>query len=447
MKKTIFTMAASVLVLSTVLSACGTKSADGTSTPAAGTATPAATKAPVKNVTLSLRHIAIKDSDKKFVARLTDAVKEAEASMPGLHIEVEGMEEQVHRFQKLRAEMSAGNPPQIFYSFGGTDTKDFVKTGNILDLTPILAELGLQDKFNSLDEFTVDGKVYGLPLAGYAEGVFYNKKMFADNGLKVPTTWDEFLKVCETLKSKKITPIALAGKDAWVINMLTNTLWVHSAGIDAIPGVVAGTNKWTDADLADGFKKLEELTKKKYFNDGALAIGYDEQKNKFAKGEAAMSVDGSWSGGWYSDPATSKVAADVGFFTFPNFGGKGDNTLNASFSAGFSFSAKLNDDEKAGVKAFIKAMYDDKQQIRANEEEGWLPSKKLQLTNAKPVTNEILNSFSGKKAFPAFDSIIQAKAREAIESGVQEIIGGKSTADKVAAKVQTAQEAANKEKK
>ncbi|WP_268633699.1 extracellular solute-binding protein [Paenibacillus alginolyticus] len=41
----------------------------------------------------------------------------------------------------------------------------------------------------NLNEFTVDGKIYGLPRAGYVEGVFYNKKMFEDAGVQVPKTW------------------------------------------------------------------------------------------------------------------------------------------------------------------------------------------------------------------------------------------------------------------
>lgn len=456
MKRSFFTLTAAALVVTTALSGCGSSTGNGKSSASGNTDTkPAATATTTepkkddkpKEVKLAFRHTMTKDSDQKALARTQDAVKDAMASMPGLKIEMEGMDENVHRFQKLRAEMAAGNPPEIFTSFGGTDTKDFVKTGNVLELTPILNELGLKDKFINLDEFTVDGKIYGLPLAGYAEGFFYNKKIFKDAGVDVPKTWDEFLKACEAIKAKGFTPIALAGKDAWVINMLTNTLWVRTAGPDSVPGFNDGSRKWTDADVTDGFKKFEDLAKKDYFTKGALALGYDEQKNAFATGQAAMSFDGSWTSGFYTNKDTSKVADDVGFFAMPNLGGKGDNTLNASYSSGFAFSAKLTDDQKAGVKAFIKAMYSEKYQGRANQEEGWLPSMTYQLTGAKPIVGEITQAFKGQKLFPAFDAIVPAKSREALENGVQAIVGGKMSSSDALAKVQAAQEAANKEKK
>lgn len=57
----------------------------------------------------------------------------------------------------------------------------------------------------------VDAKAYAVPSSGYWEGMFVNKTVLADCGLEVPgpdTTWDEFMEMCETIKSKGYTPIA-----------------------------------------------------------------------------------------------------------------------------------------------------------------------------------------------------------------------------------------------
>ena len=56
-----------------------------------------------------------------------------------------------------------------------------------------------------------DGNHYGVPVNGYWEGLFVNTKLLKDAGVDVPdenTTWEEFIKDCEALKEKGITPIS-----------------------------------------------------------------------------------------------------------------------------------------------------------------------------------------------------------------------------------------------
>ena len=63
---------------------------------------------------------------------------------------------------------------------------------------------------------TLEGKVYGMPIAALPGGIWYSKDLFKQAGIeKTPTTWDEFTQVIDKLKAANITPIALGGKDAW----------------------------------------------------------------------------------------------------------------------------------------------------------------------------------------------------------------------------------------
>ncbi|MCR8644065.1 extracellular solute-binding protein [Paenibacillus sp. N1-5-1-14] len=447
MKKTVVSMTALLLVLSSALAACGKEETKDAATTPGATQTAKPEEAG-KPFTINLRHILIKDTDKPALTRLEEVKKKTEAAVPGLTVNFEGMEENVNRFQKLRAEMSAGNPPQIFNLFGGTDTRDFSKTGNLLDLTPILTELGIKDKYNSLSEFTVDGKIYGLPLTGYAEGIFYNKKLFADNGIKVPQTYEELLAASETLKSKGIIPFALGSKEPWAINMMMNTMWVREAGNNITEDIVAGTKKWTDAGVVKAFANYSELHKKGYFPKGTLSLAYPEGQNDFRTGKAAMAFDGSWAGGSFTDETKTAVSKEVGFFAFPSTGGPGDGALNASYSNGYGFSAKLNDQEKKAVKEFIKQMWSQDQQEKQYKEEGWLPAMKFELASAKEITKDISGVMGkAKTVFPAFDSVVHAKVRDALEKGMQELIGGKITPEKLAEKIQKVQDEVAKEKK
>ncbi|MCY7477819.1 extracellular solute-binding protein [Paenibacillus larvae] len=281
---------------------------------------------------MKLRHTQIKENAAKTKARIEKAVKETEGKVPGLTIELEGVDEVVNRDTKMKAEFASGQPPEIFELFGGTDTKNYAKTGKLLDLTPIIEELGLKDKFYNLSEFTVDGNIYGLPRAGFVEGIFYNKKIFADNGLEVPRTWKEFEDLCQKLKEKGITPFALGAAEGWVINMMPNTLWVCTAGVDIVENIAAGKAKWNDPDVVKGFQIFDDLLKKEYFTKNAIGLKYDAMQASFAQGQAAMSFDGGWVQSTYANKEKSKIVDDLGFFILPNIdGGKGNDSVNASY--------------------------------------------------------------------------------------------------------------------
>ena len=157
-------------------------------------------------VTLSLRHTQIKETSQTRLRVLEDVVAKTEEENKGLTFKLEGIDEIVNRDTKLKQEMVAGNPPDIFEVFGGADLKLYVKANRMLDLTPILEELNLTDQFESLDEFTIDGRVYGVPYGGYSEGIFYNKKIFRDLELMAPKTWSELLQTPDRNKEAGYVP-------------------------------------------------------------------------------------------------------------------------------------------------------------------------------------------------------------------------------------------------
>jgi raffinose/stachyose/melibiose transport system substrate-binding protein len=382
---------------------------------------------PSQPVTITLRHILVRDGSRHNLRMLQDVVAETEKAVPGLRIELEGVEDRVNRFQKLPVEMATRNAPDIFSLFGGTDTIKYAKAGRLLDVTPFLDELKLKDQFINLDEFTVDGKVYGLPTAGYVEGIYYNKKIFRDLGIPIPATWEQFLASCGKLKANGIVPLALGASDGWVANMMANTLWVRMAGPDVVERIRAGDAKWTDFEVAAAYKAYVTLIKEGYVQSNSLALSLTEAQNEFRTGKAAMIFDGTWASSSYLDPNTSAVSDFLGFMPFPAMGGPGDGWINGSWSSGYGFSSELSPEQLIGAKNFIRYMYSPQMQKRQLIETGALPAIHLQDFNAEmnPAVAEIMDVLQQADGlFPAFDSIVSAKVREALEQGTQALIGG-----------------------
>ncbi|MFC4600073.1 extracellular solute-binding protein [Cohnella hongkongensis] len=457
MKKKWVTVMASVLMLSSVLSACGggnksseaSPSASPSSSPSASPSETAASPAPVERFDISLRHIQIGELQKFRKAILDEVVQKAEAEVPGANFEMDAVEDSFNRWTKLPAEMAAGNPPKIFDLFGGPgDGQKYARANKLLDLTPILDELGIKDQFTDYSTFVVDGKVYGLPIGAGSEGWFYNKEILDANGISVPKTLEELEAAFETLKGKGITPIAMGSQAAWVPFMLLNTLIPRYAGEDIQAGVANGTRKMTEPEVVAAFAKYKEWVDKGYFTKGELGIDYTGQTNEFIAGKAGFLFDGTWRISTFNaDGVGGALNGKVGYFAMPAVpGGKGDQTaVNYNQNNGYGFSADVNDNEKAAIKAFIKHLYTEEYQVRGFQEDGVLPSMKVdssKLTSDNPIMQQVLatNAAAGK-VFPHFDSLVPGTVNGEFEKQIQNLIAGKATPEKAAEEIQKAMDA------
>ncbi|HEX6972446.1 MAG TPA: sugar ABC transporter substrate-binding protein [Limnochordia bacterium] len=97
--------------------------------------------------------------------------------------------------EKLAVLRAAGNAPDVF--FGSTDKLGYILRGWTLDLTPYVnrdrAELAIDTFFPGVWEtFVHEGRTYGIPLGVTPQLVFYNKDLFARDGLaSLPIDWEE----------------------------------------------------------------------------------------------------------------------------------------------------------------------------------------------------------------------------------------------------------------
>ncbi|WP_098742932.1 extracellular solute-binding protein [Paenibacillus sp. EZ-K15] len=445
-KKGLALLMSLLFVSSALLSGCGgNKAAEKPSGGSEGTAS----NEPFE---ITIRHTQVGESKKFRLALLNDVVSKTEEAVPGLKIKLDAVDSEVNRKEKLRGEMAAGKPPEVFDVFGSPDAGVYSKEGLMLDLTPILDELGIKDKFTTLDPFTHDGKIYGLPIGGSIEGIFYNKDYFTQKGLNVPKTLAELEQIAETIKADGKIPFAQSSKDAWIPLMTTNNLWSYYAGPEVTYGFKTGETKWTDPKVVEGVKKHQEWVEKGYFKKGELGFEYADMRNQMITGEAVMMMDGSWANSVFRDPAQAgDLVGKVGYFNLPPVSEGDPVIVMQDANNGYGFSAAVAEDPRKlqAVKEFIKNMWTDEMQLRGLKEDGVLPAMKMDLatmnsTSDDPLMQDIFKGVSEiKKSFPAFDALVQADVNTALSMGIQQVIGGELDAEKMLENVQAAQEAAN----
>ncbi|MEK5464429.1 extracellular solute-binding protein [Paenibacillus sp. FSL M7-0896] len=463
MRKSLTLLLSLMFVSSALLAGCGgnKNNASPTTEPAAtneaAATNAAATEEPAnaEPFEMTIRHTQVGADKQKRLAILEDVVGKVQADVPGLTFKLDGVDSDVNRKEKLRGEMAAGNPPEIFDLFGSPDSKIYAKEGKLLDLTPILDELGIKDKFSNLDPFTYEGKIYGLPIGGSGEGFFYNKEYYTSKGWKAPTTFAELEKQLADIKADGKVPMAGASKAGWVPLMLANHLWSRYAGPDVTAKFATGEAKWNDPNVIKGLAKYKEWVDKGYFKKGELGFEYAEYTTQFTSGEAILMYDGTWKSSVFKAGQSGEgLIGKVGFFNIPAVeGGVGDQTaLMRDVNNGYGFSASAGEDERqlAAVKSFIKNMFNEEMQLRGLVEDGVLPAMKIdQAVLNKNITDDLMSEIvavlnSSQSSFPAFDSLVQADVTTEISNiQIQSLIGGQTTPEKMGEALQKIQEEAN----
>ncbi len=206
-------------------------------------------------------------------------------------------------------------------------------------------------------EVSVDGKVYGQPMADTSAvwGIAYNKKIFSDLGLSVPKTWAEFTAVCDAIKAAKITPIYEPVSDGW-----HHVLWFAEMGgaYEAAEAGLVGklnNNEMACADSAimkTAIDQIKEMADKGYWGENYMADVYADQPAKMASGEYAMTVANQGLPQQIADLKGELTADDIGFFVMPI----ADNQLlnvNPVGPTRFIYSGSKNADAAKQYLAFL----------------------------------------------------------------------------------------------
>ncbi len=213
-------------------------------------------------------------------------------------------------------------PSYVPASNEGDDAR-MADQGGYVDLT----HEPFMKKYNPtvLDEIKYKGKNYTVPTGlSYYTGMFYNKKIFADNGIKVPTTWTQLMKVCETLKSKGIVPLGIGGKDSAGLNMLGVVQGLYPTAQDKedlAKGLYAGKVKLNEGKQLEVLEKVQKLYS--YAEPNFAGVSYATMTSDFVNGKFAMMADGTWNTTTIQQAGGSKL--DFGYFPLPASDNPADN--------------------------------------------------------------------------------------------------------------------------
>ena len=377
------------------------------------------------------------DNGAGTIATANGLAKGFEASHKGVDVKIETRPGGTEGDNVVKTRLSTGDMPDVFIYNTGSLLQAIDPAKNLVPMDSSVKTEDLEDSF--LGTVTVGGKSYGTPFGtALAGGVLYNKKVYDKLGLKVPTTWDEFMANNAKIKAAGVAPVIQTYQtDTWTSQLfvLGDFHNVEAADPGWADKYTKNQVKYAQQPAIEGFEHLQEVHDagfmNKDFGSAKLADGVD----MLAAGKGAQ----------YPILTTVMVdlvqahpdqAKDIGFFALP-----GDDAAKNGATVWPGLAAVYIPKSTEGAKlelakefqAYVATTDACQAQTKTQPPTGPYLVKGCTLpSDVPPAVKDLQRYFDENKATPALEFLSPVKG-PALEQICIEVGSGIKSADKGAA--------------
>jgi raffinose/stachyose/melibiose transport system substrate-binding protein len=314
-----------MLILS-VMAACGNNnenkpaSSPSATSPASQEASPAASSSsPKEPVKLTFTTMANGDSESQAFKEIFASFEKATGNTVDFQILPD-----VNQYENIiKTRFATQDAPDIFYFFAGPN--EYVTMQAEKNLVEMTNEAYVGNLTSAVKDFyTVESKIYGVPWGSFnAMGVLYNKEVYTQQGLTIPSNYGELLANAEQLKTAGITPFYEAVKTGWPTQIFPlaafqSMVMPTIGGEEGVQKLIANTLRFNEIpEMKHVYELQVELKNKGYYNKDLLAGTYENQQEALANGTAGMVFQADWMLPEVAKRFPDKVN-NIGFFPLPS---------------------------------------------------------------------------------------------------------------------------------
>jgi raffinose/stachyose/melibiose transport system substrate-binding protein len=210
----------------------------------------------------------------------------------------------------LNSKLDAGSAGDLITCRPFDASLALYQAGHLADLSDLEAMSNFSDVAKSAWQTDDGSATFCVPMASVIHGFIYNKDAFAELGLEVPTTEDEFFAVLDAItEDGSYIPMAMGTNDQWEAatmgyNNIGPNYWKGEEGRQAL---IAGEQKLTDPQWTAPYATLARWGQ--YLGDGYEAQTYPDSQNIFTLGRAAIYPAGSWEISGFNAQASFEMGA------------------------------------------------------------------------------------------------------------------------------------------
>ena len=358
----------------------------------------------------------------KYTDMMTHYIEEFNKLYPNIHVECTSVGSYDDVRDQISTEITVGNQPNLAYCYpdhvalynlaGAVATLDSLidsqievkradGTTEILGLTEEQKNDFIAGYYNEGRQFG-DDLMYSMPFSKSTEVLYYNKTFFEENGLTVPTTWDEMKEVCAKIKAidPNSIPLGYDSESNWFITMCEQ----YGSPYTSATGDHFLFNNETNRNFVKMFREWYQagyLTTQKLY--GAYTSGLFTVQEE-GKTRSYISI-GSSAGATYQRPAKGedgKYPFEVGIATIPQV--SADNKRVISQGPSVCIFKKSNPQDVVASWLFLKFLTTSVDfQAEFSMASGYVPVLK------SVATNEAYAAFMAQADGGDFISALSAK--------------------------------------
>jgi raffinose/stachyose/melibiose transport system substrate-binding protein len=363
---------------------------------------------------------------------------------PNVDIEITILENEAFKDRMLTV-MQAGDPPDLFQSWGGGVLWTYAEAGLLRNIAPEL-EGEWKDTFSAqaaVELYGQNGEYYGVPWDWGAVGIFYNTELWAQAGLdpeNPPATWSEFLEAVQTLKDAGITPIAIGQGDRWPGHFWWVYLATRMGGGEAFLKAYSREGSFADEPFVQAGEHLLELVELEPFAEGFLGMNYGDSQILMVNEEAAMELMGQWAPGAYAGADTTlgpELLPKLAWMPFPMVeGGAGDPNDVLGGGNGFAVGANAPDE----AVDFLKFLTSPEAQVALMEGLSTVPTvTAAEASIEDPILLRILEARNDAPYFQLYyDQFLPPAIATAVLDAVDGLMGQQISPEEAAAMIEDA---------
>lgn len=298
------------------------------------------------------------------------ALKIFEEKYPGIQVNWLDIGDVTQYYTKLKTAGVAKTLPDVFY-VRTYDTESNASKGWQAPLDHYMAS----DHMTTADfwpamtaQMTYKGKLWTLPYDFSDHVLYYNKNMFAEAGIPLPTgnwTWDEFYQVASKFVVKSGNSVK-----RWGATIPTYD-WFMMGVIKAYGGnTFSADGKRCVISNPAAVKALTDIQEQMKASTLPLPGATPEGLDAFGSAACAMKIDGSWATGFTHDTIGKKFDWDITLMP------KGPTGKRAVSTAGGAWGISANSTQQDAAWTFIKFMTSTNMQNKVNGPQGSVPGRK-----------------------------------------------------------------------
>jgi raffinose/stachyose/melibiose transport system substrate-binding protein len=366
---------------------------------------------------------------------IKDDLKKFEAQSGGITVKLDVLPNDNLR-TILQPQLRSNNGPDVFgYDTGPGFAGALAKAGLLHDLTDAYAKYKWPIYDFAKQRVTFGGKLVGIPSQMEEVGLFYNKDLFAKQGLREPQNLADLMASAVKLRDAGVIPFSVSDKEGWEGGHLLSMSLSSEVGSAGMDKLLSGETPWNDPSVVNALKIWADMANQKLLTSSPTAVAYNNGNALFYSGKAAINPTGSW----LALETQRNAKFKVGFVPFPSTKDKG--IFSGGLGSGTFVSA--NSKKIDAAEKFLDYLTTPEHGRWEVEKRQAIPAFPIDTTGIKatPLFTQILADTSKIAAGTGdfgynIDVLTNDTFNNAMWKGMQGLLSNQTTPEKVADQLQ-----------